>query len=76
VKRGLLKAWQLVNSSVPRWVKDKRVYTGAALARYCAFSLALLLTIILALAGKVIDDTAADQQVASQLTAMFGPAAA
>jgi membrane protein len=76
VKRGLLKAWQLVNCSVQYWVADNASTTGAALAFYCAFSLAPLLIIILTLAGKIIGDTAANQQVASQLTAMFGPATA
>jgi membrane protein len=57
-------------------VADNASTTGAALAFYCAFSLAPLLIIVLTLAGKIIGDAAANQQVASQLTAMFGPATA
>jgi hypothetical protein len=76
VKRGLLKAWQLVTCSVHHWVADNASTTGAALAFYCAFSLAPLLILILTLAGKIIGDTAANEEIASQLTAMFGPATA
>jgi membrane protein len=74
VKRGLLKAWQLLSCSVQYWVADNASTTGTALAFYCAFSLAPLLILILTLAGKIIGDTAANQQIASQLIAMFGPA--
>jgi membrane protein len=76
VKRELLKAWQLLTCSVHYWVADNASTTGAALAFYCAFSLAPLLILILTLAGKIIGDAAANEEIASQLTAMFGPATA
>ncbi len=49
---------------------------GAALAFYCAFSLAPLLVIVLAVVGVILGDSAAQAQLAGQLSSLFGPATA
>ena len=76
MRKSLHRGWTLVTCGVRYWVEDNASSTGAALAFYCAFSLAPLLIIVLAIAGKIIGETAAYGQVAVQLTAMFGPATA
>jgi membrane protein len=58
------------------WSSDNASTTGAALAFYCAFSLAPLLVILLTIAGAVIGAEAAYGQVGEQLTALFGASTA
>jgi membrane protein len=58
------------------WNSDNASTVGAALAFYCAFSLAPLLVIISTLAGVVIGSAAASGQIDYQLTALFGPSTA
>jgi membrane protein len=58
------------------WNTDNASTIGAALAFYCAFSLAPLLVIISTLAGVVIGSAAAYGQIDYQLTALFGPSTA
>ncbi len=49
---------------------------GAALAFFCAFSLAPLLVILLTVAGWIVGTSAAYAQIGSQLNALFGPSTA
>ena len=58
------------------WSADNASTTGAALAFYCAFSIAPLLVILLTLAGLIVNETAAYGQVGAQLAGLFGPATA
>jgi membrane protein len=70
------KVTLLVRCAARNWNSDGASTTGAALAFYCAFSLAPLLVIILSIAGWVVGTTAAYAQMDSQLVALFGPATA
>jgi membrane protein len=70
------KVTLLVSCAVRHWNSDNASTTGAALAFYCAFSLAPLLVIILTIAGWVVGATSAYAQMDSQLIALFGPATA
>ena len=70
------KVTLLVRCAARYWNSDGASTTGAALAFYCAFSLAPLLVIILSIAGWVVGTTAAYAQMDSQLVALFGPATA
>lgn len=72
----LRKIWQMLTCSVRYWSSDDVSTTGAALAFYCAFSIAPLLVILLAIAGVIIGQQSAYSQVGSQLTALFGPSTA
>ncbi|MBS0422056.1 MAG: YihY/virulence factor BrkB family protein [Proteobacteria bacterium] len=58
------------------WNADNASTTGAALAFFCAFSLAPLLVILLAIAGVVVGEQAAFGQLQDQLQGLFGPSTA
>jgi membrane protein len=58
------------------WSKDNVSTTGAALAYYCAFSIAPLLVILLTLAGWIIGQQSAFGALSGQLAALFGPSTA
>src|SRR6185437_6489212 len=70
------RIWSLLKCAAAYWTSDNASNTGAALAFYCAFSIAPLLVILLTLAGFVISEQAANAQVGAQLAALFGPATA
>ena len=72
----LVDSWRLLKCAVIHWVEDDAATAGAALAFYCAFSLAPLLVLLLALVGEVLGDGAAQRQLAEQLTSLFGPSTA
>lgn len=55
---------------------DRSSAAGAALAFYCAFSLAPLLIILLTVAGWIVGAEAAYGQLSAQLTQLFGRATA
>jgi membrane protein len=65
-----------VSRSAQYWSADNASTVGAALAFYCAFSLAPLLVILSTLAGFFIGSTAAYGEIGYQLTELFGPATA
>jgi membrane protein len=58
------------------WSSDSASTTGAALAFFCAFSLAPLLVILLTVAGLVVGAKAAYGQVGTQLNSLFGASTA
>jgi membrane protein len=64
--------WALIKCSVKHWSSDQAATIGAALAFYCAFSLAPLLVILLTVAGWIVGAEAAFGHVSAQLTALFG----
>jgi membrane protein len=76
MKPPLNRAWSLTKCSVMHWSADNSATTGAALAFYCAFSLAPLLIILVTIAGWIIDAQLAQGYLSDQLTALFGSATA
>jgi len=70
------KTRALIACAARYWFDDNATTTGAALAFYCAFSLAPLLVILLTIAGAVVGEQAAYGQVQAQLQGLFGPATA
>lgn len=58
------------------WSDDNGSTMGAALAFFCAFSLAPLLIILLTLAGWIVGQNSAYMQIGAQLKSLFGPATA
>ena len=76
VHHPLLDSWRLLKCAATHWVEDDAATAGAALAFYCAFSLAPLLVLVLAVVGDVLGDAAAQRQLAAQLTSLFGPSTA
>jgi membrane protein len=73
---SIKNAGSLLINAAEYWSSDNASTVGAALAFYCAFSLAPLLVIISTVAGWVIGSTAAYGQIGYQLNALFGPATA
>jgi len=72
----LKKTVSLTACAARYWSSDNASTTGAALAFYCAFSLAPLLVIVLTLAGLIVGANAAYGQVGAQLNSLFGPSTA
>jgi membrane protein len=70
------KTGSLLMCAMRFWSSDNASTTGAALAFFCAFSLAPLLVILLTIAGSVIGQQAAYGQVQAQMQELFGPATA
>lgn len=65
-----------MSCTIRNWLADGADSIGAALAFYCAFSLAPLLVIILALAGWIVDQASALIFLQSQLDLLFGSSTA
>jgi membrane protein len=61
-----------IKCAVSHWAADEAATIGAALAFYCAFSIAPLLVILLATAGWIVGAEAAYGHLSTQLTALFG----
>ncbi len=70
--RAARRGFALINCALRSWSADNVSTTGAALAYYCAFSLAPLLVIVLAVAGLIIGRESAYSHLDAQLVALFG----
>ena len=68
--------WPLIKCAVSHWSSDQAATIGAALAFYCAFSIAPLLVILLTVAGWIVGAEAAYGHLSVQLTGLFGKATA
>ena len=68
--------WPLVKCAFAHWSSDQAATIGAALAFYCAFSIAPLLVILLTTAGWIVGAEAAYGHLSTQLTALFGKSTA
>ncbi|HYP79628.1 MAG TPA: YihY/virulence factor BrkB family protein, partial [Steroidobacteraceae bacterium] len=66
----------VLSCTVRNWMNDNASATGAALAFYCAFSLAPLLIIVIATTGWIVGETAAFEFLRTQLRLLFGSATA
>lgn len=69
---GLILQGQLIKAAVQAWVDDYAPSMGAALAYYTLFSLAPLLLIVIAVAGMVFGQQAAQGEIVAQLSAIMG----
>jgi membrane protein len=76
VMQALKKSAALLKCAADNWISDGASTNGAALAFFCAFSIAPLLVIVLAIVGWIVGATAAFAQVGAQLNALFGPSTA
>jgi membrane protein len=64
--------WQLLKGSTENWLEDQASSISAALAFYCAFSLAPLLIIIVSIASWIVGADLAYSYLGSQVTMLFG----
>jgi membrane protein len=69
-------AVHLVRTTFTNWLKDQATSISAALAFYCAFSLAPLLVIVVAVIGWVVGAEMADAHIGAQLHLLFDNATA
>jgi membrane protein len=64
--------WTLVKETFSDWSEDKAPRLAAALAYYTIFSLAPLLIIVIAIAGRILGDAAVTGEVAAQIQNLIG----
>ncbi len=64
--------WQLLKGTTENWLDDQASSVSAALAFYCAFSLAPLLIIIVSIASWIVGAEVANSYLESQVTMLFG----
>ncbi|HUQ10604.1 MAG TPA: YihY/virulence factor BrkB family protein [Steroidobacteraceae bacterium] len=64
--------WHLLKSSTENWLEDQASSISAALAFYCAFSLAPLLIIIVSIASWIVGADLAYSYLGAQVTLLFG----
>ena len=64
--------WQLLKGTAENWLADQASSIAAALAFYCAFSLAPLLIIIVSIAGWIVGPDVAYSYLNDQVTMLFG----
>ncbi len=76
LKARIRRLAALLKCAASYWNSENASNTGAALAFYCAFSIAPLLVIILTLAGLFFNEKSVDAQVGAQLDSLFGPSTA
>src|SRR5438128_307372 len=75
--RHLLRvAWEIGQQTLDGFSKDRGELVAAALAYYTLLSIAPLVIVAVAIAGMVLGQGAAQQEVARLLTDTMGPAAA
>ena len=65
-------AWPLLKCAAVSWADDRAATLGAALAFYCAFSLAPLLVILVTLVGWIVGTDVAMVQLKFLLIGLFG----
>ena len=68
----LSQQWQMSKAAVKAWVDDYAPSMGAALSYYMLFSLAPLLIIVIAVAGLVFGQEAAQGEIVAQLRGIMG----
>lgn len=64
--------WSILKGTTDNWLEDQASSISAALAFYCAFSLAPLLIIIVTIAGWIVGSELAYSYLGSQITLLFG----
>jgi YihY family inner membrane protein len=68
----LSQQWQMIKAAVNAWMDDYAPSMGAALSYYTLFSLAPLLIIVIAVAGMVFGQEAAQGEIVGQLRGIMG----
>ena len=69
-------SWGTLKAAINNWLSDQATSISAALAFYCAFSIAPLLVIVVSILAWLVGAEAADAHVNGQLTLLFGAASA
>ena len=69
---GRRSVWNILQGTTQNWLDDQASSISAALAFYCAFSLAPLLIITVTVAGWIVGSNLAYSYLDSQVTMLFG----
>lgn len=69
-------SWKMLRTTFSNWMADQATSISAALAFYCAFSLAPLLVIVVAILGWLVGSEMADAHIGAQLRLLFGQSSA
>lgn len=64
--------WKLLHATYTKWTEDHAQTLGAALAFYAVFSMAPLLLLVIAIAGLVFGQEAAQGQIIGQIQDLIG----
>jgi membrane protein len=64
--------WKILKDTSRNWLDDQSSSVSAALAFYCAFSLAPLLIIIVSIAAWIVGPDLAYSYLDTQVTLLFG----
>jgi membrane protein len=64
--------WSILKGTTDNWLEDQASSISAALAFYCAFSLAPLLIITVTIAGWIVGSELAYSYLGNQVTLLFG----
>jgi membrane protein len=67
-----IQQWQIVKEAFAAWLDDNAPSMGAALSYYTLFSLAPLLVIVIAVAGMLYGEQAAQGEIVTQLRGTIG----
>ncbi len=72
----MIMAWKLIKVTMVNFMSDKALSHGAAIAYYTVFAIAPLLVIVIAVAGMLFGERAAQGAISSQLSDLMGNMAA
>jgi membrane protein len=70
---GARRVWAVVERAAIKWSADDCLQLGAALAYYTVFSLAPVLVIVIAVAGALFGEEAAQGEIVGQIGNLVGP---
>ncbi|MDG4909676.1 YihY/virulence factor BrkB family protein [Mesorhizobium sp. WSM4898] len=76
MQRWFQEAWVVLKESITGYVNDNALSHGAAMAFYATTSLAPILLIVVAIAGVVIGNDAAQLAVSAEFAGVMGPQSA
>lgn len=76
MRRSLSEAWVLMKESVAGYLADNALSHGAAMAFYATTSLAPILLIVVAIAGIVVGNDAAQIALSAEISGVMGPQSA
>jgi membrane protein len=71
--RVLSEIWKLLEETVLSFIEDEALSRGAAIAFYTVTSIAPVLLIVIAIAGLVFGEDAAENAIVMQLSDLMGP---
>jgi membrane protein len=72
-KRAVIATWDVLCAAFEAWIEDRAPTMGAAIAFYTTFSLAPILLLVIAIAGLIFGERAAQGALFDSLRDILGP---